>query len=245
MATATKSRNATSKRNTTTATSRKQPVTTSNKSAVSQTRTSTPNAKGNQQQSQNKSEQKEEKSLLDKLFVNMLKDIYWAEKHLVEALKEMEDNATTDELKDAFEDHRIQTTKHISRLEKVFKLIGEEAQAKKCDAMEGLTKEAKAMMSETKEGTMTRDAALIIAAQKVEHYEIATYGSLVQVALTLGHDKAAGLLDKTLQEEEDTDLLLTDIAESFVNPMADDEDVNMQSSSEEDEEDEEEEEEEE
>lgn len=158
-----------------------------------------------------------------KLFINMLKDMYWAEKHLVGALGEMQQAATSEELKEAFEDHQYQTRKHIARLEKVFSLMGEEAVAKKCEAMEGLTKEAKAMMGETKEGTMTRDAALIIAAQKIEHYEIASYGSLVQVALTMEHNEVADILEKTLWEEEDTDKLLTQVAESYVNPMADDE----------------------
>lgn len=162
-------------------------------------------------------------SLLEKMFVDMLKDIYWAEDHLIEALQTMKDAATTDELQDAFEDHRLQTQKHKSRLEKVFQLIGEEAETKKCEAMAGLTKEAESIIEETQEGTMTRDAALIIAAQKVEHYEIASYGSLVQVARTLGHDRAADLLEKTLWEEEDTDQLLTQIAETDINPMADEE----------------------
>lgn len=158
-----------------------------------------------------------------KLFINMLKDMYWAEQHLIGALGEMQEAATSEELKEAFEDHQYQTRKHISRLEKVFSLLEEKASAKKCEAMEGLTKEAKSMISETKEGTMTRDAALIIAAQKIEHYEIASYGSLVQVALTMEHNEVADILEKTLWEEEDTDKLLTQVAESYVNPMADDE----------------------
>jgi len=161
--------------------------------------------------------------LLEKMFYNMLKDTYWAEKHLIEALTTMQKEATTEELQEAFEDHRFQTEKHVSRLEKVFRLLGQEPEAKKCAAMEGLTNEAKEIMDETKEQTMTRDAALIIAAQKVEHYEIATYGSLVQIALTLGYDQAAELLEKTLWEEEDTDQLLTEIAEMYVNPLADEE----------------------
>lgn len=162
-------------------------------------------------------------NLLEKMFLNMLKDIYWAEQHLVEKLEEMRQNATTEHLQEAFEDHQLQTKKHVSRLEKVFRLIDEEPEAKKCDAMEGLTKEASEIVDETEDGTMTRDAALIIAAQKVEHYEIATYGSLVQIARTLGHDKATDLLEQTLWEEEDTDSLLTEIAETYINPMADDE----------------------
>jgi len=165
--------------------------------------------------------EQEQDNLLEKLFINMLKDTYWAEKHLVTALNTMQTVATTPELQDAFEDHKFITQKHVSRLEKVFRLLGEEPEAKKCEAMEGLTNEANAMIQETKEGTMTRDAALIIAAQKVEHYEIATYGSLVQVALTLGHDEAASILEKTLWDEEETDQLLTEIAETEVNPLAD------------------------
>ena len=162
-------------------------------------------------------------ALLEKMFLNMLKDIYWAEQHLVPNLEEMQKNATTEELQDAIEDHILQTKKHVSRLEKVFRSLGEEPKGKKCEAMEGLTKEAKSIMGETKEGTMTRDAALIIAAQKVEHYEIATYGSLVQIARTIGRDREAELLEQTLWEEEDTDKLLTEIAESYINPMADEE----------------------
>lgn len=166
-------------------------------------------------------EQKE--SPFEKLFINLLKDIYWAEQHLVDALRKMCDAATTDVLQSAFEDHLYITQKHVGRLEKVFSLLGETAEAKKCEVMEALVKEAEQVIAETKEGSMTRDAGLIIAAQKVEHYEIAAYGSLVQVALTLGHDRVADILEKTLWEEEDTDGQLTEIAETAINPKADDE----------------------
>jgi len=161
--------------------------------------------------------------LLEKFFVDMLKDIYWAEQHLVKALGKMREAATTDELKDAFEDHLYQTHKHVSRLEKVFQIIGKKAETKKCEAMEGLTKEADSIIQETKQGTMTRDAALIAAAQKVEHYEIASYGTLVQLAITMGLHKAADILDETLMEEGEADSKLTDIAESFINIEADQE----------------------
>lgn len=164
-------------------------------------------------------------SLLEKLFIDMLKDMYWAEQHLVEALQTMQEAATTTELQEAFEDHRFATQKHVSRLERVFKKLGRKAEAKKCDAMEGLTKEATAIIEETKEGTMTRDAALVIAAQKVEHYEIASYGSLVQLARTMDNEEVASILEKTLWEEEDTDMLLTDIAEADINPLADNEEA--------------------
>lgn len=161
---------------------------------------------------------------LHKFFVDALKDIYYAEEAIVGALEKMQEAATTEELKDAFEDHQLQTKKHISRLEKVFKSIDETPEKKKCDAIEGIIKEGEEVIKSTEEGTMTRDAALIIAAQKVEHYEIATYGGLVQLAITMGHDKAADLLDRTLQEEEDTDYNLTEIAETYINFEAEQED---------------------
>jgi len=116
-----------------------------------------------------------------------------------------------------------QTERHIKRLEKVFQLIGKNPEGKRCEAMDGLLKEGRTIISETQEGTATRDAALIIAAQKIEHYEIASYGGLAQLAITMGMSRAADLLEKTLQEEEDTDLLLTDIAESYINVKAEQE----------------------
>jgi len=158
-----------------------------------------------------------EDSLLHQFFLDGLKDMYYAEHALVSALQNMEDAATTEELKEAFEDHRLQTQKHILRLDKVFKLIGEKPEQKTCKAMDGLIAEGEEIIKSTPEGTMTRDAALIIAAQKVEHYEIASYGGLAQLAVTMKHHKAADLLEKTLEEEEETDLDLTDIAESFIN----------------------------
>src|SRR5215204_4201857 len=162
-------------------------------------------------------------SLLEKFFVDQLKDIYYTEQQLIKAMPEMQKAATSEELEDAFENHLKQTERHVKRLEKVFQLVGQKPEGKKCEAIEGLTKEAKSIISETKEGSMTRDAALIIAAQKVEHYEIASYGGLVQLAITMGLDRVAGLLDKTLNEEEETDLLLTEIAESNINMEAEDE----------------------
>lgn len=156
-------------------------------------------------------------SSLHKFFISALKDIYYAENAILEALEKMQDAATTDELKEAFEDHHLQTQKHVKRLEKVFGLIDEKPEKKECEAIKGIIKEGEEVIKSTEEGSMTRDAALIIAAQKVEHYEIATYGGLAQLAITMGHDKAAELLERTLQEEEDTDEELTEIAESFIN----------------------------
>lgn len=168
--------------------------------------------------SQNKTgKQQNGQPYLEKFFMDMLKDIYWAEKTLVTAIPKMKDAATTEELKDAFEDHLYQTQKHVSRLEKIFQLRGQKPEGKKCEAMEGLTKEAESIIKETEEMSMTRDAALIIAAQKVEHYEIASYGGMVQLAITMGWQQIADILDKTLEEEENTDQLLTDIAEEFIN----------------------------
>ena len=165
-----------------------------------------------------------EEGLLEKFFIDGLKDIYWAEKALTKALPKMQKAATTDQLKTAFGDHLAVTKEQVTRLEQVFELLGKKAQAKKCDAMEGLIKESESIIEETQKGSMTRDVALIMAAQKVEHYEIASYGGLAQLAKTLGKDDAKELLGQTLQEEKDTDELLTEIAESTINVQAEQED---------------------
>jgi ferritin-like metal-binding protein YciE len=165
-----------------------------------------------------------QKPMLEKFFTDMLKDIYWAEQHLVKELPKMVEAATSTELKESFDDHLYETQRHIKRLEKVFDMIGQKAEAKKCEAMEGLTKEAASIIQETKKGSMTRDAALIIASQKIEHYEIATYGGLVQLAITMGLHKAADILDETLVEEIECDEALTEIAEEYINVEADKED---------------------
>ena len=157
---------------------------------------------------------------LEKFFLDGLKDIYWAEKALTKALPKMQKAATTQELKSAFVNHLAQTKEQIVRLENVFEILGKKAQAKKCDAMEGLVKESEGIIEETEAGTITRDVALIMAAQKVEHYEIATYGGLAQLAKTLGREDVKELLGQTLQEEKDTDMLLTEIAESHINEDA-------------------------
>ena len=170
------------------------------------------------------SKSSQETSSLEKFFVDGLKDIYWAEKALTKALPKMQKAATTQELKSAFADHLVQTKEQIVRLESVFEIIGKKAQAKKCDAMEGLLKESEGMIEETEAGSLTRDVALIMAAQKVEHYEIATYGGLAQLAKTLGREDAKALLGQTLQEEKDTDMLLTQIAENNINVEAEQED---------------------
>jgi len=178
-------------------------------------------------------------SQLEKLFTDTLKDIYWAEKQLTKALPKMQKNATTDELKSAIEEHLTQTQEHVSRLEQVFEMCGKKAQAKKCEAMEGLIEEGNEIVEETEKGTMTRDAGIIMAAQKVEHYEIATYGTLVQFAKTLGMDEAAEILIQTLEEEKDTDQRLSEIAETNINEEAEQEDEEGEESESEESEDEE------
>ena len=159
----------------------------------------------------------ENDSRLREFFVDELKDIYWAEKHLVKVLPKMKKAATSEELKAAFEDHLSVTKEHVSRLEEAFATMGEKAVAKKCEAMEGITKEGDSIIEDTEAGTATRDVGLILAAQKVEHYEISTYGGLHQLAMTLGEDKVASLLAETLAEEKEADDALTGIAEEHVN----------------------------
>lgn len=150
------------------------------------------------------------------LFIEELKDIYWAEKALVKALPKMAKNATTPTLITALLNHLEETENHVSRLEEVFSLFGEKAVAKKCDAMEGLLKEGEGILEETESGAV-RDAGIILAAQKVEHYEIATYGTLVAFAGTLGESEAAGLLQETLNEEKQADVTLTEAAYHYIN----------------------------
>lgn len=168
----------------------------------------------------------QENSQLEKLFTDSLKDIYWAEKQLTKTLPKMKKAATTDELKSAIEEHLAQTEGHVKRLEQVFDMCGKKVQAKKCDAMEGLIKEGDSIVEETQNGSMTRDAGIIMAAQKVEHYEIATYGSLVQIAKTLGMNDAADVLHLTLDEEKQADEKLTEVAEWHVNQAAEKEAIN-------------------
>ena len=157
---------------------------------------------------------------LEKYFTDALKDIYWAENHLVKTLPKMTKAASGEELKSAFTDHLAVTREHVSRLDKVFELLGYKAESKKCEAMEGIIKEGESIIEDTKDGTATRDAGLIMAGQKVEHYEIATYGALARVARTLGHAEVVKLLESTLAEEKQADESLARLAESTVNEEA-------------------------
>lgn len=153
---------------------------------------------------------------LRELFEESLKDIYWAEKALVKALPKMAKNATTPNLVQAINDHLEVTKGQVTRLEEVFSSIGKKAVAKKCDAMEGLIKEGEGILEETEPGAV-RDAGIIAASQKIEHYEIATYGTLAAFAKTLGEEEAASLLNQTLTEEKDADVTLTEAAYNSIN----------------------------
>lgn len=160
---------------------------------------------------------------LRELFVDSLKDIYWAEKALVKALPKMAKNATSENLITAINDHLAVTKEQVTRLEQVFEIVGEKATAKKCDAMEGLIKEGEGIMEETQDGPV-RDAGIVAASQKIEHYEIATYGTLAAFAKTLGEDEALALLEQTLAEEKEADTLLTEAAYNNINFEASEED---------------------
>ncbi len=164
-----------------------------------------------------KSEDVEKDSMLEEFFHDEIKDIYWAEKHLLKTLPKMAKAATSEELKEAFTNHLGETKVHVERLEKVFGILESKPQAKKCDAMDGITKEGDSILEETETGTATRDVGLILAGQKVEHYEISTYGGLAQLARNLGRNEIAELLEATLKEEKTADELLTTIAEENVN----------------------------
>lgn len=156
---------------------------------------------------------------LHELFLAELADIYNAEKQLTEALPKMAEAANSSDLREAFENHLIETENHIARIDQVVSSLGESLEARRCKAMEGLLKEGEELMEE-KEDSTALDAALIIAAQKVEHYEIATYGALKTWAEQMGHDQAASLLAETLAEEKTADQKLTQIAESEANEEA-------------------------
>ena len=162
---------------------------------------------------------KDAASNLSELFTDSLKDIYWAENALVSALPKMMANATAPSLISAIKDHLTVTKNQLTRLEKIFELIGEKAEGKKCEAMAGLLKEGDSIVEETMPGAV-RDAGIIAASQKIEHYEIATYGTLVAFAKALGENDAAKLLTQTLAEEKEADCVLNDVALNAVNSAA-------------------------
>lgn len=160
-----------------------------------------------------------EESKLMKLFEDQLKDMYWAEKALTKALSKMIKNVSTEELAEAIKNHLEETEGQVEKVEKVFEIIDKKAVSKKCLAMEGLIKEGEEIMQSTDKGAM-RDAGIIAAAQKVEHYEIASYGTLRTFAQTLGLTEAVSLLEEILEEEKSADKRLTEIAESTINVKA-------------------------
>jgi ferritin-like metal-binding protein YciE len=159
-------------------------------------------------------------SKLQEFFIEQLQDIYWAERKLVKTLPKLEEAATSQQLKKAFASHLQETENHVSRIENVFEIIGEEPKAVKCHAMAGIIDEGEDIIDETDTGTAQRDVGLVFAGQKAEHYEIATYGGLIQLAKTLGYNDAAEVLGETLAEEKAADAKLTQIAETDVNQRA-------------------------
>ncbi len=157
---------------------------------------------------------------LKEFLVEELKDIYFAENEIIRGLGKMEASATSASLQQKLREHRAETEGQVERLKEVFELVGENPSKKKCEAILGILKEGETMIDDTEEGSMVRDVAIIIACQKVEHYEIATYGSLAELARTLGLDDAADILGETLQEEKSADMGLTELAVESVNEEA-------------------------
>jgi ferritin-like metal-binding protein YciE len=145
-----------------------------------------------------------------------LKDLLWAEKKLVDTLPKMEEAATSVQLREAFRNHLEQTEGHVQRLEQIFTHLGLEPDTTTCEAMDGIVDEGEEIIDDTEEGTAQRDVGLIFAGQKVEHYEIASYGGMISLANTLGYTEAAAILAMTLNEEKAADALLTEIAENDV-----------------------------
>ncbi|MBD2753617.1 YciE/YciF ferroxidase family protein [Spirosoma validum] len=154
------------------------------------------------------------------LFISELKSVYYVEKRIVSALGDQADASTTNEVQTAFLEHQAQSRDQVERLEEIFRIIGMKTEERGSDAIDGLISDARRVIDDTEEGSLTRDAALIIAAQKIEHFEIAIYGSLLTLAHVLDFTQSAELLEKTLDEEKETDRKLTVLAESFVNNRA-------------------------
>ena len=156
-------------------------------------------------------------SLLHQFLIAGLKDIYWAENKIIEAIPKMQKESTTVQLEKTLGEHLEVTKGQVERLNQIFEKLGEKASGKKCDGIAGIIEEGKEVIDETEDGSVTRDVGIIVSAQKIEHYEIAAYGGLAQLARTMGHDDIAELLHETLEEEKEADRLLTQIAESDIN----------------------------
>jgi ferritin-like metal-binding protein YciE len=159
-------------------------------------------------------------SKLKEFFLDQLRDIYWAENKLVKTLPKLSEAAHSDELRAAFDSHLTETEGHVTRLEQVFSLLGEEPKAVECPALKGIAEEGEDIIDETEEGTAQRDVGLIFAGQKAEHYEIATYGSLVQLAKDMNQAEIARLLEETLTEEHAANEKLTELATNGINREA-------------------------
>lgn len=165
---------------------------------------------------------KKESGVIQELFENQLKDILWAEQELTRFMPKIVQQVTSRELKKTFEQHMKITEEQVRRLENIFEIIGSKPEAEKCDGMEGLVKEAEKIIEEAEPGVI-RDAFIIGAVQKVEHYEMASYGTLRALATIIGEYEVASLLGETLEEEKEADFRLTEVAENFVNLQASDE----------------------
>jgi ferritin-like metal-binding protein YciE len=159
-------------------------------------------------------------SKLREFFLDQLRDIYWAEKKLVKTLPKLSEAAHSADLAAAFDSHLTETEGHVTRLEQVFSLLGEEAKAVECPALKGIAEEGEEIIDETEDNTAQRDVGLIFAGQKAEHYEIATYGSLLQLAKDMGQSEIADLLGQTLAEEKAANDKLTELATSGINREA-------------------------
>ena len=157
---------------------------------------------------------------LKEFFLEELRDIYGAEKQLTNALPKLRKAATSPDLAMAFEEHLQVTQNQIARLEQIFQLLDEKPESKKCEGMEGLLKEGESVIKDTDVGSATRDVGLIVSAQKVEHYEIAAYGSLRQLAKNIDKAEVSRLLEESLQEEKETDMLLSNLADMLINQDA-------------------------
>ncbi|MGQ0764736.1 MAG: YciE/YciF ferroxidase family protein [Gemmatimonadota bacterium] len=156
---------------------------------------------------------------LHDLMIHELKDLYSAERQLVQALPKMAKNATSEELQTAFTNHLAETEEHVSRLEQILETFGESPRGQKCEGMEGLIEESKSLLDEDADPEVL-DAGLIVSAQKVEHYEIASYGAVCEYARIMGHSEALELLQQTLDEEKNADALLNSLAEGGINALA-------------------------
>ena len=157
---------------------------------------------------------------MEKLFLDELREIYGAEKHQTVILPLLKKAASSLKLQNMLANHLDTTREHITRLEKIFRMLGKKPVTRQSEAMLGIGREAETVIETTKKGTATRDAGLVVAAQKLEHYEISAYGSLAQLARTLEYDDVLDVLETTLHDEKEADDLLTALAENYINSEA-------------------------